>query len=547
MGPSPLESNTFSTAEGGITDEGPPSPLSSVSDPSPSFVKPGNGTCVATYEDCAICNNTIYNDTSGSVLPIGFLDRDTFACPNARGANWSQLSRGMHYDYTVKGMEEGVSYLQAARGDSRSLSISTNGVGTNREQVLFCNMLRNPGTNTPYTRKTAPVPNIYRNNLSRIYALAGLSYMQFNTMPTWEGVDSTSKDDGKMACGMCIQLFGSYFKINETGFIDGSGNPPYPNTDENNNSIIVMVADQCYDGFKGESRSKIDNRNCGSGHIDIDVFDNKATQNTGPTWWKAVPCPVTLTDGSHVSIEVGFPGNDLLNNNIIHFNSTMYYGNFNFYSMKYPIKDASFIDSTTKIEHPLTYHQANGWSLMVDPSVWGNLPFRFRLTPVEEDSKPVICTLTAEYFYPKGVGGGKLNIPDNPKHIAVDDDGNIGPLQCQFDYTFQSPPPSPPSPPTPPSPPASSAPPSPPSSPPSYGCLCYYAPNPPTQTTCATQTTADDACPAGVLTKNPNPSEDPFEKHCSSSHSSISGGGYCDVSGGGQGYFFACLDSAFCQ
>jgi len=412
------------------------------------FLKPDDGKCIGDYLDCNICNNTLYLDPAGShELPIGFMDEHTFTCPNARGANWKQLSQGSGYDYAVPGTKQGASYLQAARGTHVVMSQSTNGVTSNPDQTLFCHSLRNPGTNpdgsqiTP-TRQNAAVPRIYSDKNTKIYSMTGLSYMQFNTDPTWMGLGSASKDDGKIACGMCLQLFGEVTGIDrETGALQNGG--AVVQIDELGYDVIVMVADQCYDGFSDGSKTEVEKRNCGSGHLDLDVFDPATNANAGKTWWKAVPCPVTLQgdDGSEytVPIEAGFKQGDVLTNN----HDGSYFIQFLTYSSMYPIQSMSYVaDDGTK--HEMGYGASAGWYLgNVD---LGTPPHRFELTSVEDET--IECHLDAEYYYPKQ-RGGKLNAVANGTARAIDDDGHVSPLNCQFGGTYDYPPSPPPSPVTP--------------------------------------------------------------------------------------------------
>ena len=196
------------------------------------------------------------------------------------------------------------------------------------------------------------------------------------------------------------------------------------------------------DGFSNSSNTTVEKRNCGSGHLDLDVFDVATNANANRTWWKAVPCPVELTDDDGqpytVSIEAGFSEDSAAQNNHDH---SMYI-QFMTYSSKYPIEAIRYIDyAGTK--HDMTYGASAGWQLGgVD---LGKPPHRFELTSVEDET--ITCQLDPEYYYPKD-RGGRLNAVAKGKGRATDDDGHVSPLNCQFGGTFVSPPASPPAPPS---------------------------------------------------------------------------------------------------
>ena len=414
--------------------------------------KPADGACVGDYLNCPICNNTLVIDTTtNQSRPIGFLDDETFACPNAVGANWTQLSEGIGYNYP--GMDPTASYLQAGRGDSVVMAQSTNAVGSNRNQTLFCQVLRNPGNDVAtLTRRNGAIPRMYTDENSQIFAMTGLSYMQFNTQPTWEAIASTTGDDGKIACGMCLQLFGEVTDIDQaTGFLKNNSQVRQIKDDE---TLIVMVADQCYDGFKDRSDTPLELRQCGSGHLDLDVFDEATSANANRTWWKAVPCPVELQDPNGtqytVSIEAGFSVSDVANQ---HTANGGYNMQFMVYSSKYPIERMEFMHepfnangNTTE----MTYNTGSGWTLNAPfAGFTESQPFyQFRLTSVQNQT--IECRLFKKHYLPPPHGVLVVEDVPNPEGRATDADGHVSPLNCQFGDTYAYPPAPPPFPPAPP-------------------------------------------------------------------------------------------------
>jgi len=209
------------------------------------------------YEDC------INDKCSEACCPnrdvVDGLAADPW-CPNCQGANFTCLTAG----------------LQAALGNADALGATHNNFALPNSG--FCAMQAHNSSN----RSTTMGPKLLTNAL--VFSGVGLSQAQFGL-----GVDTSlsgTNRDGSIACGMCLEVSAPMVQWNcELTEV----------TDEvaSMQRVIVMVMDQCFDGWTSFSDDGMPLGNCPTGHLDFDVYtDDVGGKNMGNVTWRVVDCPV---------------------------------------------------------------------------------------------------------------------------------------------------------------------------------------------------------------------------------------------------------------
>ena len=208
------------------------------------------------------CGSCTDDHCDSSCCPTSRSD-DPF-CPNCRGANWTCLT----------------SQTQVGMGQSPAFGGTYNDFSLKNEG--FCKMQQLYNNN----RTDSLGPRLLTDY--RIFAGVGLSQAQFGA-----GGLSDDPDDGKVACGMCLEVTAKMVLWDCDLTVVQSDR--FNTTTWPEQKVIVMVMDQCKDNWlRWSGDGQTPEGNCVSGHVDFDVYpldhDVGHLQVHNLTW-RAVDCP----------------------------------------------------------------------------------------------------------------------------------------------------------------------------------------------------------------------------------------------------------------